>query len=72
MIVKQGDENITIAENIADQAQQALQDAKRTLETDGRNALEKARERAKKSDQQSERMTEIAKQVISNTKSVTS
>lgn len=61
-VVDQGEKNITMAEEIIDRAQDALQGAKRVLEVEGWSALEKARERSKKFGQQSERMSEIARQ----------
>ncbi|KAI1289518.1 Laminin subunit gamma-1 [Halotydeus destructor] len=61
-IVRQGEVNISATEELIDQAQQTLANARRVLESEGRSALEKARERSKKFGQQSLRMSEIARQ----------
>ena len=61
-IVNQGVRNITLAEEIIDRASELLSSAQKVLDHEGQNALSKASERSKKFGQQSERMTEIAKQ----------
>ena len=60
LIVLQGEKNISMAEEVIDQAHEALGSAKRVLDTDAAGALEKARERSKRFGMQSQRMTEIA------------
>jgi coxsackievirus/adenovirus receptor len=59
-IVHQGERNISMAEEVIDQAHEALAAARRVLDTDGMGALDKARERSKRFGQQNERMTVIA------------
>lgn len=61
-LVNQGVKNISMAEEIIDKAAEILVSAQKILDVEGRNALAKASERSKKFGQQSERMTEIAKQ----------
>lgn len=61
-IVHQGEKNITMAEEVIDQAHEQLAAARRVLDTDGAGALDKARERSKRFGQQNERMTVIAHQ----------
>lgn len=57
-----GEQNITLAEKIIESANEALTSARRFLETEGRNALEKAKQRSDKFGQQSVRMSEIARE----------
>lgn len=52
--------DITAAEKAVDDAENALRDAENHLQTEGQNALKKAKEAQEKFGQQSERMTEIA------------
>lgn len=54
--------NTTIAEDIIKRALEALNGARKFLETEGLSALEKAVERSEKFGQQSERMSEIARE----------
>ena len=61
-IVEQGKGNITIAEEIIDTASEAIAAARRVLDIDGMAALDKARDRSRRFGQQSERMSDIAKQ----------
>ncbi len=53
--------DITSAEGVIDEAERRLIIAQSYLETDGQNALERAREVIRELGQQSERMTEIAR-----------
>ena len=62
LIVTQGEKNISMAEEVIDQAQETLAAARRVLDTEGMGALEKAKDRSKRFGQQSERMSEIARQ----------
>lgn len=57
-----GEKNITIAEEIIERALEALNNARKYLETEGLSALEKAIDRSEKSGQQSEKMSEIARE----------
>ncbi|KAF8777898.1 Laminin subunit gamma-1 like protein [Argiope bruennichi] len=57
-----GERNITIAEDIIKRALDALHGARKFLETEGISALEKAIERSDKFGQQSEKMSEIARE----------
>ncbi|XP_013774278.1 laminin subunit gamma-1-like [Limulus polyphemus] len=61
-ISEQGRRNITLAEEAIKRAQDALANARRYLETEGLDALEKAKERSDKFGQQSHRMSEIARE----------
>ncbi|XP_035213490.1 laminin subunit gamma-1-like [Stegodyphus dumicola] len=57
-----GANNITIAEEFIKRALDALNSARKYLETEGYSALEKAIEKSEKFGQQSERMSEIARE----------
>ncbi|CAM1303920.1 LAMC3 (predicted), partial [Pycnogonum litorale] len=57
-----GVQNITLAEDAIKRAQESLANARRYLETNGLDALMKARERSEKFGQQSDRMSEIARE----------
>ncbi|XP_067003262.1 laminin subunit gamma-1 [Anabrus simplex] len=57
-----GERNVTQAEKIIERAQEALKDALDYLQTEGYVALEKARERSEQFGQQSEQMSEIARE----------
>ncbi|XP_054719317.1 laminin subunit gamma-1-like, partial [Uloborus diversus] len=57
-----GERNITIAEDIIKRAIEAMNNARKFLETEGLSALEKAIDRSKIFGQQSERMSEIARE----------
>ena len=61
-VIEYGGQNITIAEDLLDASQESLANAKRILDTDGKTALDKARDRSNRFGQQSERMSEIARQ----------
>lgn len=62
VIADQGEQNITLAEEIIQRATEALNQARRYLETEGQSALAKAKQRSDKFGQQSERMSEIARE----------
>ncbi|XP_013780127.1 laminin subunit gamma-1-like isoform X1 [Limulus polyphemus] len=61
-ISEEGRRNITLAEEAIKRAQDALANARQLLETEGLDALEKAKERSDKFGQQSHRMSEIARE----------
>lgn len=56
------DVNVTQAEEIIESAQEMLKEASDYLQTDGYSALEKAQERSKQFGQQSDQMSEIARE----------
>lgn len=58
----EGKRNISIAEEIINRASDALNAARHYLETDGISALQQAKERSDKFGQQSEKMSQIAKE----------
>lgn len=60
--INYGATNISIANDIANSAENDLNNARNYLENDGRRSLEKARLRAKKYGERSSRMTEIARE----------
>jgi laminin gamma 1 len=57
-----GTQNITLAEQIIDRANEALAQARRFLDSEGMSALEKAQQRSDRFGQQSARMSEIARE----------
>lgn len=61
-VVEQGEKNMTIAEETIDTAHEALAAARRVLDIEGMASLDKARDRSRRFGQQSERMSQIAKE----------
>lgn len=59
---KEGVRNITEAEAAIQRAKDALKDAQRYLDTNGRDALKKAQDQANQFGQQSDRMTQISRE----------
>ncbi|XP_067121237.1 laminin subunit gamma-1 [Centruroides vittatus] len=57
-----GERNISLAEEIIERAKEALTAARRLLETEGLSALQEAKERSDQFGQQSERMSQIARE----------
>lgn len=63
-MVSRGKNNMTQAENLIIRVESTYLTAKRTYETEGRNALQKARERFARFGQQSTRMTQISREAM--------
>ncbi|XP_015786767.1 laminin subunit gamma-1-like [Tetranychus urticae] len=59
-LINFGKQNMTLTENIIDRAESILSDAKKMFESEGRPALERARDRFRRYGQQSSKMSEIS------------
>ncbi|XP_015787110.1 laminin subunit gamma-1-like [Tetranychus urticae] len=64
-LINFGKQNMSLAEDIIDRAEAILSDAKKIFESEGRPALERARDRFRRYGQQSSRMSEISLEAIS-------